>query len=35
MRMTGIMKKMHSPHNFAAPEIALPGAKPSAYHSMM
>lgn len=24
-RMTNILKKMHSPSNFAAPEVTLPG----------
>lgn len=28
--MTGILKKMHSPANFAAPEVYLPGMKSSA-----
>ena len=29
-RMTSILKKMHSPANFAAPEVYLPGQKESA-----
>ena len=28
-RMTNILKMMHSPNNFAAPEIMLPGQKKS------
>ena len=27
-RMIDILKKMHSPNNFAAPENFLPGAQP-------
>ena len=33
--MTSIMKQMHSPGNFAGPEMTLPGSKPSGFHSMM
>lgn len=35
-RMTSILKKMHSPSNFAAPEILLPGqARSSPFKSVM
>ena len=35
-RMTSILKKMHSPGNFAAPEMTLPGqVKSSNFRSVM
>ena len=35
-RMTSILKKMHSPGNFAAPEMTLPGQiKESPYRSVL
>jgi len=35
-RMTSILKKMHSPNNYAAPEATLPGQiKESHYRSVL